>query len=123
LFFQLPPGLVKSSATGSTPRRNGFGRKVHRIASAELTMARIAVLSAGESFGHDATTESKPRRASPDFCEAICEGLSEFPNEFELFSRFETSTAHHFSHDIFSTSNDHGFVTNEAWQLLKDKPI
>src|ERR1017187_1504696 len=58
-------------------------------------MARIAALRAGGSFGQDSTTESKPRSASPNFCEAICEGLSEFPSDSDDFWRFETSTAHH----------------------------
>jgi hypothetical protein len=60
-----------------------------------LTMARIADLRTVGNAGHDSTTESKPQSATPNSCEAICEGLSVFPRESENFWRFETSTAHH----------------------------
>ena len=57
-------------------------------------MARIAALSGPGRFGQASTTESRPSNAIPIFCEAICEALSEFPNEMGIFCRFKPCSAH-----------------------------
>ena len=79
-------------------RPNGCLKDVHGCGpfdAVDAIMERTAALSVGGSACQFFTTESRPEKASAEFCEAICEGLSEFPNEFALFRRFETSTAHH----------------------------
>jgi len=69
---------------------------IHCAPSAELTMARIAALSGAGSLDQAPTTDSRPSNAMPVFCEAICEALSDFPNESAVFCRFKPCSAHHF---------------------------